>query len=284
MNQSPVLLTNIDTLIDRYRYFLVDQFGVLHNGQNAYAGAADALRSIRHGGGKVIIISNSGKRATSNHERLARLGFTGDCIDRVVSSGETAWHLLRNQIIGQRVPAGAKTFFLANDADRSAVEGLNLTEVPLIEQAQLILLTGQLLKDNALAALCRQLTPALEKNLLCICTNPDKVAFAKDGSKRFSSGTVAQWYQDQGGEVIWLGKPYREIYDYIFDVENITNKSQVVCVGDSVEHDIAGAASQGLDTVLVRTGIADHLTDTQMQQIFQQHNHWPTYLIPSIGG
>lgn len=281
MKDSAIKITDIDYLLERYRYFLVDQFGVLHNGFTAYDGAANALRSVKKAGGRVIIISNSGKRASSNIARMNSLGFGDDCFDRLVSSGEVAWHLLKKQIIGKRFKPGVNCFFLSNNSDRGAVDGLDITETDSVNTAELILLSGQHLDAQGLTALCKQLVVAVQNHVPCICTNPDKIAYAECG-KVFSSGTVAEWYESQGGEVIWLGKPYPEIYEYIFSVENVVDKKQVVCIGDSVEHDIAGGSNQGTDTVLVRTGINDHLDDAGLQEIYREHHCVPSYVISAF--
>lgn len=281
MKDSTIFLDNIDYLLERYRYFLVDQFGVLHDGFTPYSGAADAMRAVKSAGARVVIISNSGKRSAANVERMKSHGFDDGCFDRIVSSGEVAWHLLKEKIIDQRFGAGAGCFFLSNNNDRSAVDGLNVAEVAEISAAELILLSGQLLDAEALESLCKNLQVAVRNKAPCICTNPDKVAFA-EGRKVFSSGAVAEWYESQGGEVIWLGKPYPEIYEHILKVENISDKHKVVCIGDSVEHDIVGGSQQGLDTVLVRTGINDHLSDTELQGIFNKHGCRPSYVIPSF--
>lgn len=278
---SITYIDHIDTLVERYRYFLVDQFGVLHNGSVAYPGTAEALRAIRRGGGRAIIISNSGKRASANIARMHRLGFGDDCFDELVSSGEVAWNLLKHRFIGHRFKAGASCYFLSNDDDRSAVDGLGLTEVTTIDKAELILLSGQHLDQQALTLLCESLMCAIESKVPCVCTNPDKVAYGPHG-KVFSSGAVAQWYEAQGGEVIWLGKPHAEIYEHILSSQGIHDRSEVVCVGDSIEHDIRGGAGQGLATVLVRTGINDHVSENELEQLYRQHGVVPNYVLPSF--
>lgn len=274
-------IDQIEYLLERYRYFLMDQFGVLHNGSEAYPGAAEALRTVKRSGGKVIIISNSGKRASVNKQRMKKLGFGDDCFDELVSSGEVAWTLLKHQFIGRRFKAGANCYFLSNDDDRSAVEGLALSEVKALDQADLILLSGQHLDQAALTSLCESLIPAVKNNVPCVCTNPDKVAYGPYG-KVFSSGAIAQWYEEQGGEVIWLGKPHPEIYDHVLQTQGIIDRSEVVCVGDSIEHDIKGGAGQGLATVLVRTGINDHLSEEALQQLYRQHEVMPDYVLPAF--
>ena len=281
LEESITYLENIDYLLRRYRYFLVDQFGVLHDGFTPYTGAVNALRAVKEAGARVIIISNSGKRSSANIARMNSLGFGDGCFDRLVSSGEVAWHLLQREIIGKRFNAGIRCYFLSNNNDRGAVEGLDVIEVKNLDEAQLILISGQHLDNAGLQALCKSLEIAVHNKVPCICTNPDKVAYAESG-KVFSSGAVAEWYESQGGEVIWLGKPYREIYEYIFNVEGISNKQEVVCIGDSIEHDIVGGSQWQVDTVLVRTGINDHIDDGELEALFSQHQCVPSYIIPSF--
>ncbi len=272
-------IDSVDDLTKRYGVFLVDQFGVLHNGFEPYKGAAESLRRVRRSGAKVIIISNSGKRAAINKQRMHQLGFGEDCFDEMVTSGEVAWHLLKNKFIGSRFKNGASCYFLSNDDDRSAVEGLDLLEVDRLDDAELILLTGQHLNQQQLTSLCDSLRDALQRNTPCICTNPDKVAYAAAG-KVFSSGSVAEWYEAEGGEVLWLGKPYAEIYEHIFRTQPIGDRSDVVCIGDSIEHDIKGGAALNLSTVLVRTGINDHLNDDDLLPLYVQHDVVPDYVLP----
>ena len=90
-------IAGIEPLIERYEGFLLDQFGVLHNGRNAFPGAIEALDLIRDAGKRVVILSNSGKRSAPNIDRLERLGIERYMFDDLLSSGETAWLGLQNR-------------------------------------------------------------------------------------------------------------------------------------------------------------------------------------------
>ncbi|MBX2823758.1 MAG: HAD hydrolase-like protein [Gammaproteobacteria bacterium] len=63
---------------------------------------------------------------------------------------------------------------------------------------------------------------------------------------------------------------------------NVTDRSRVICVGDSIEHDIAGGASAGLSTALVRTGILDDLTDENRQAEYARYAVCPDYILPAF--
>ena len=55
-------------------------------------------------------------------------------------------------------------------------------------------------------------------------------------------GTVArQWYEELGGEVVLLGKPAAVLYEEALRLLGL-RKDEVLAIGDSLQHDIAGAA------------------------------------------
>ena len=90
-------LNNVASLAEAYDGFVVDQFGVLHDGHQAYPGAADALLALRRRGRRVIVLSNSGKRAEPNAARLAALGIPPQAYDELLSSGELSWLMLQRR-------------------------------------------------------------------------------------------------------------------------------------------------------------------------------------------
>jgi ribonucleotide monophosphatase NagD (HAD superfamily) len=55
--------------------------------------------------------------------------------------------------------------------------------------------------------------------------------------------------------VFYVGKPHRPIYQLVLEALGNPAQSSIVAIGDSVEHDIAGAASMVLDTALIMSGI-----------------------------
>ena len=55
------------------------------------------MARLRETGKKVLVVSNSGKRAHANEQRLAALGLPPEAYDGVLSSGEVAWNGLHAQ-------------------------------------------------------------------------------------------------------------------------------------------------------------------------------------------
>ena len=57
------------------------------------------------------------------------------------------------------------------------------------------------------------------------------------------------------------------------------DRAKVVCIGDSIEHDIKGAANVGLASVLVRTGILASKSDKELFALMKSCEAVPTYLM-----
>ena len=278
-------LTTIDALLARHRYFLIDQFGVLHNGKTPYPGAIEALAHIRDSGAQSIIISNSGKRSAPNYLRMESLGFHRESYNEMITSGETAWHRCKAMIENGELNPNAACYLLSNDGDTSSIDGLGLRQASTVDEAELIMLSGLRIDDSEMDVELNHylnlLQPALTNGTLCICTNPDKKALIGNTTV-FGPGRVAEEFEKRGGRVLWVGKPYPEIYQFClsrFDGYTSDQQSQVVCIGDSVEHDICGGHNSGLATTLVRTGIYQDLDDAEMQPLFDKYGAKPDYLL-----
>ena len=65
-----------------------------------------------------------------------------------------------------------------------------------------------------------------------ICTNPDLIV--DRGNKReLCAGSVAMVFEKMGGEVIYFGKPYPEVYNQ--SIDNIKIK-KYLSIGDNLQH------------------------------------------------
>lgn len=273
---EPVRIASVDQLIEQYDLFLFDQFGVLHNGDNTYPGMVECVTRIKAAGRSVAVISNSGKRANYNVERLQCFGFDAALIDRVISSGEVAWNLLHSQY---RSVSGsqAKVFFLGRGSDRSAIDGLPLVEVARSDESDLILIAGCMPETLSLDAYAQLLSAAAERGIPAYCTNPDRWSLVR-GQTVFGPGQVAERYRQMGGSVTWIGKPHAQIYQFARSQFAVA-ADRVLCIGDSVEHDIAGAQAAGCDSVLTSTGILHGISDVDLRAEFARYRATPHYLI-----
>jgi HAD superfamily hydrolase (TIGR01459 family) len=101
-----------------------------------------------------------------------------------------------------------------------------------------------------------------DMSLPAICCNPDKLMLTKQGLQP-APGAIAALYEEMGGRVQWVGKPYADVYTQALKV--IGNPSNVLCIGDSAEHDVAGGRGVGLATLQVMTGVSEGLDPATLQ-------------------
>ncbi len=275
MSAKPVEhLNGIRPLAERYDVFLLDQFGVLHDGTSPYPGAVEALSALKRAGKTIVLISNSGKRAGPNESRLLKLGFEPGSWDHFVSSGEVAWEFFHDMATSGRLLPNTKCLLISRDDDRSAIEGLPFTLTKDGDDAGLVLISASEGDRYDLEHYRRLLAPAAVRQVACFCTNPDKIMLTTVGP-RFGAGRLADLYENLGGSVTRIGKPYPAIFDAALALAGNPDRSAVVCVGDSVEHDIAGGRAAGVATVLVQSGI---LADTaDLTDLFDTMDAYPDY-------
>ena len=69
-------------LLDRYDGFILDQFGVMHNGSH---GLEDAVAAMKQKGKKIIILSNSSSSSEATVAKLPKLGFKIPTSENIVN-------------------------------------------------------------------------------------------------------------------------------------------------------------------------------------------------------
>ncbi|KMW56161.1 HAD superfamily protein involved in N-acetyl-glucosamine catabolism [Candidatus Rhodobacter oscarellae] len=271
--------TSLTALIDRFDTFLLDQFGVLLDGAKAYPGAPEALAELSRRGKSVGILTNSGKRAGPNADRLQAMGFDPSHIDAVISSGEAARAVLSGRI-GSSLARSAKVLVLSRGGDVSCIEGLDLTPTEDTAIAELVLITGSRGEEISLDQYADLLKGPATRGIPALCTNPDMTMLTERGPA-FGAGRIAQLYRELGGKVDEVGKPHPLIYQVAIDRLGAAHPARVLCIGDSPAHDIRGAHGAGCRAALVRTGIhADEPLD-QVLADAPPGDH-PDFVIPSF--
>lgn len=258
--------------------YLIDQFGTIHDGEHPYPDAIDTLHAIRNAGRKVILLSNSGRRAPNNDARLAAMGFPTDCYDASLCSGEIGW----SDLHANPLPClrhHCRVLLLARDPSLDILEGFDIEPVETVDSADLIMLAGSQTDIYGYDALWQRIRPGIARNIPLVCTNPDKLMLA-GGHLHPGAGTLAEAYSHAGGHVRWYGKPYPKLYRAAFNLLPDIPRHRIFGVGDSIEHDIAGAAARGCNSVLIRTGIIAHTPDATLATDMIRHACYPTTIMP----
>ncbi len=247
-------ISGLSELADDYDLFILDLWGVVHNGVTTFAGAADCMRRLRSRGARVVLLSNAPRPSDSVAIHLEELGVQSEMYDWLLTSGEAT-----ADYMAARTPQPA--FFHLGPAERSrpTLAACGGREVGL-EEAELILCTGLFDDETERAEDYRTLlTAAADRGLVMVCANPDVVVIR--GEKMIQcAGAVAAFYEELGGEVMRFGKPFPEIFERLFAAWPEITKDRAVMVGDSLATDIRGARRTGIDSIWIAGGIhADEL-------------------------
>jgi HAD superfamily hydrolase (TIGR01459 family) len=273
-------ITGMAELVARYDGFILDQWGVLHDGKQIYPGVIECLERLSKLGRRVVLLSNSGKRAALNRTQLSKLGLPGELYIEVISSGEITWNLLAKRTDPFFQSLGRHCLLYSHANDRSVVDELDLVVVDRLESAEFILLAGIDSDCLTLADFEPLLASSLQRNLPLLCANSDTVGIS--GNRQvLTPGAVAKRYAELGGTIRLVGKPHPTVYKPCLKTLCLPSE-RIVAIGDSLMHDIAGGVGVGLATTLVTGGI--HSTclasGISLSALCAYHQMWPDWILP----
>ena len=249
-----------------YDALFCDVWGVLHNGVAAFPAAVAALQDYRRAGGRVVLLTNAPRPRADIEVQLDGLGVPRDAWDTIATSGDAARVALFSGAIGSHV------YFMGEDRDLSILEPIRILENPVsvqtvgLDAAEGILCAGP---EDPLAdpATWRPvLLSAKARGLKLLCLNPDLVVDLGN-ARHYCAGSIAQMYEEMGGEALYFGKPHPPIYDLarrrLAALGVSIPDDRILCVGDGVGTDVAGAMGEGLDCLFVTGGLAAAETGTR---------------------
>ncbi|MFZ4762469.1 MAG: TIGR01459 family HAD-type hydrolase [Alphaproteobacteria bacterium] len=248
-------------LLSAYQAFIIDQFGVIHDGEKAFPHAVKILQQLQELGHRVVLLSNSSRCVANNAERLSRLGVEPCLYNGLVTSGEAVYQQLSQQPL-----EGEYYYCFSATGTNNLLAISNYKKTDHIETADFILLLDVHGGEEYLLFYQKKLQLALSKNLPLLCANPDKTAIT--GEKLvIGPGYIADMYEKMGGVVHWFGKPFPYVYELCKNLLGDIAAHQILCVGDSLEHDIAGAKAQGFHSLLIAGGIHRQIFTNQAGNI-----------------
>jgi len=281
MTDNPPAVPVIDSLKELgagYRAWLVDIWGVMHNGQSAFSRAVEATRAFRQSGGIVVLLSNSPRPSPAVQDQLRQLGVPDNAYDATVTSGDLTRHELGKH-------PGARVFHLGPERDRMIFEGLDVTLVDWPD-ADIVVCSGPFNDDvetpDDYVDLLRDLA---SRKLLMICANPDHLV-ERGHRLVYCAGALAAVYEKEGGRVIYAGKPHGPVYELAHQTISQlagrdVGKHEVLAIGDGVNTDIAGAGGFGIDAVFVVSALhapgegGEALDAPHIAELFAEARRWP---------
>ena len=240
----------------RYDLLFCDVWGVVHDGVRGLPAACEALRLFRADGGTVVLVTNAPRPRAPIVDMLDAMNVPRAAYDAIVSSGDAT--------IAQIVKRGdAPVFHLGPPRDlplfeAAAALGARPPRVD-VESADYVVCSG--LNDDTERP--DDYDPLLARmrarNLPMICANPDLVVHV-GAQISWCAGALAARYTALGGDVTMIGKPHPLIYDTA-RAQALARRgtpvapSRTLAIGDGMFTDILGARDQGIDSLLVTSGI-----------------------------
>jgi HAD superfamily hydrolase (TIGR01459 family) len=259
------ILPGFATVAARYDGFILDLWGVIHDGRTAYPGAIDCLTRLKELGKRVVFLSNAPRRAGSLATLLAGMGIAPTLYGAIVSSGET----VRQELLTRRDPwfaaLGRDCLHIGPAHDLDLVAGIDLTLLSGPKRGGFLLNTGPGSADETVSSYRPLLDRAAALDMKMICANPDLVVM-HHGRSMICAGSLAAYYQQIGGELRYRGKPDPAIYRDCLEYLGIADKRRVLAVGDAFHTDMAGATASGLDGLFCSGGIHAEALGTRYGQ------------------
>ena len=233
----------LSSIVDNYQLFYIDLWGVVHNGVSLHEKAINTLKEITKKDKEYVLLTNAPRPNSAVKIFLEKMGMEKEFRDHVYTSGEAALNYLNKNHFND------KFFHIGPPRDFDLFKDFKQNKSEKILESKYILCTG--LYDNY----DRELT--YYKNLLekyidkkMICTNPDLIV-DRGNQRELCAGSIAMVFEKMGGNVIYFGKPYPEVYN-----QSIENKNKkILSIGDNLNTDIKGANLLNYDSLIISNGI-----------------------------
>jgi HAD superfamily hydrolase (TIGR01459 family) len=261
--------------------WIVDIWGVMHNGVSAFPEAVEACRRFRARGGTVLLLSNAPRPFPDVIKQLRQLGVADDAYDGGVTSGDVTRGLIS-------AVAGRTFLHIGPERDKGLFEGADVRTVGA-RDAQAILCSGLWDDTRETPDDYEELfKPLIARGLPMICANPD-VKVERGNKLIWCAGALAERYGAMGGDVTYAGKPYRPAYEQAFaEIARLRGTAvepdAILAIGDGVETDIRGGCEMGLKTVMVASGVylQEGLSAASLAALFGTRAFAPVAAMPSL--
>jgi len=233
----------LKSIVENYDIFYIDLWGVIHNGINLHKNAIEALEEIIKVKKKFVLLTNAPRPNKTVKSFLEKMGMKKEIRESVYSSGEAALSYLKKNLLSE------KFYHLGPPRDFDLFLDLKKNKTVNIEEGSYLLCTGLFEEQGEDLDYYKELFED-HINKKMICTNPDLIVDRGD-KREICAGSVALVFEKMGGEVIYFGKPFPEVYNQSID----NKKKRVLSIGDNLNTDIKGANLLNYDSLLISNGV-----------------------------
>ena len=253
-------LNGLKSIADNYDLFYIDLWGVIHNGINLHKEAISVLQQLLKNKKMFVLLTNAPRPNETVRNFLQKMGMDKELRDHVFTSGEAALNYLKKSFISK------KFYHIGPPRDFDLFTLFEKNKSEHIIDSEYLLCTG-LFDDHDKDLIYYK--SLLEKHIKkkMICTNPDLIV-DRGEVRELCAGSVAMVFEKMGGEVVYFGKPYPEVYHQSID----NNKKKILAIGDNLNTDIKGANLLNYDSLLISNGIhRDEIKYKGIQNVVKEY-------------
>ena len=259
-------IEGLRSIFDNYDLFYIDLWGVVHNGIKLHEQAITTLKELLKMNKKFVLLTNAPRPNQTVRIFLEKMGMEEVIRNHVFTSGEAALNYLKKFYLLKKFfhIGPPRDFDLFNEFKNNQSKDLN--------NSQYILCTGLFGNhDKDLSYYKKLFEKHINKKM--ICTNPDLIV-DKGDKRELCAGSVAMVFKKMGGEVVYFGKPYPEVYD-----QSINNyKKKILSIGDNLNTDIKGANFLNYDSLLISNGVhRNEIEDKGVEEVSKQYESIVNY-------
>ena len=263
-------LNHLAEIYENYDTYIIDLWGVIHNGVRLNSKAIEAVEKLIQNKKKVIFLTNAPRPCKEVKIFLRNLKINENLLENVFSSGEAAMLSLQEKKYGEFF------FHLGPEKDDSIFFNIKEKKVS-IEECNFILCTGVVDNYNEdLNYYKKLLKNHISKKL--ICTNPDLIVH-RGNTVEYCAGTIAEIFESLGGQVIYFGKPHKEIYQMCF-----SKNEKAIAIGDNLNTDIKGANNMNIDSIFISSGVhrSEFKHESELSNLSSKYKVTLTYHQPEL--
>ncbi len=255
------------SIADNYDLFYIDLWGVIHNGIKLHEQAVIALKELIKINKDFVLLTNAPRPNFTVKKFLEKMGLEEEIRKHVFTSGEASLNYIKKFYLSD------KFFHIGPHRDFDLFSEFKNNKSQHLKDSKYLLCTGLFEEHDKDLNYYKEL---LEKyiNKKMICTNPDLIV-DRGSVRELCAGSVAMVFEKIGGEVVYFGKPYPEVYN-----QSINNlKKRILSIGDNLNTDIKGANVLNYHSLLISNGIhKEEIKDKNVVDVSKQYEAIVNYI------
>ncbi len=286
-NTQAQYLPGLESIFPQYDAFIIDLWGVVHDGINPYPGTVDCLNRMIESGKSVTFMSNTPRPWNTVYQRLKDFKVNLEP-EMILTSGD----LVRSYLQEKTTIPGIvhkKYYHLGAHRNADILHEIQVELVDNIEEADKLLLTLYMDEGEDVTQYDAIFEKALARKLPLVCANPDKIV-VNGPYNRYCAGFFAERYESKGGKVIYYGKPHPAIYEVALkkiSEQGIQDLKRILMIGDTMDTDVAGAMGAGIGSALVLSGNAstllkDNIKPHHTEALLKDYHYSPNWILDSL--